>query len=211
MMKLFYLVVAIMAIQSIHCARIKLKCKQIKAFVDIHNKLRQKVAAGKVPNQPPASDMQTILWDDDLAEKAGKWAERGEFGHNPDTSIKSKPFDSTGENIYMAMSPSADKIRKVISDAVNAWFDEYKNHEYEPFSMEKLMKVGHYTQVAWAKTNRVGCGIDQREDGGMIKTFVVCNYGPPGNYLGELPYKKSSSKGSLICDGDCSKLYGNKC
>ena len=43
---------------------------------------------------------------------------------------------------------------------------------------------GHYTQVVWANTLSVGCGVAVCPTG----TIVVCNYAPPGNYVGEKPY-----------------------
>ncbi len=38
--------------------------------------------------------------------------------------------------------------------------------------------VGHYTQVLWANSYKVGCGYT--EDGGTL-----CNYSPGGNYIGQ--------------------------
>ena len=44
---------------------------------------------------------------------------------------------------------------------------------------------GHYTQVIWRNTQRVGCGVAVCPNGAEIWT---CNYDPPGNYLGQNPY-----------------------
>ncbi|NET40232.1 MAG: hypothetical protein F6K19_51255 [Cyanothece sp. SIO1E1] len=43
----------------------------------------------------------------------------------------------------------------------------------------------HYTQVVWRRTNKLGCGIADHRRLGKI---VVCNYDPPGNFLGQRPY-----------------------
>src|ERR1700741_2518569 len=42
----------------------------------------------------------------------------------------------------------------------------------------------NYTQVVWAKTRAVGCAVaaDQSQE------VWVCNYAPPGNYVGYRPY-----------------------
>lgn len=41
--------------------------------------------------------------------------------------------------------------------------------------------VGHYTQVIWRATERVGCAI---ADNGR-EEFLVCRYARPGNVVGE--------------------------
>jgi hypothetical protein len=41
------------------------------------------------------------------------------------------------------------------------------------------------TQVVWRESVRLGCGTASCNDGGVI---WVCNYDPPGNYLGNMPY-----------------------
>ena len=43
---------------------------------------------------------------------------------------------------------------------------------------------GHFTQIIWAATEEVGCGVA----GGMRRQFWVCFYLPPGNFAGQKPY-----------------------
>ena len=53
------------------------------------------------------------------------------------------------------------------------------------------MKTGHFTQVVWKNTTKVGFGYgiakEKYQGWDMIKTIVVANYGPPGNYMGDFP------------------------
>ncbi|CBI25105.3 unnamed protein product, partial [Vitis vinifera] len=44
---------------------------------------------------------------------------------------------------------------------------------------------GHYTQVVWRNSVRLGCARVQCNNGWW---FVTCNYDPPGNYVGQRPY-----------------------
>ncbi|CAH1441532.1 unnamed protein product [Lactuca virosa] len=44
---------------------------------------------------------------------------------------------------------------------------------------------GHYTQVVWRNSVRLGCARVQCNNDAW---FVTCNYDPPGNYVGEKPY-----------------------
>ena len=48
--------------------------------------------------------------------------------------------------------------------------------------------VGHYTQLVWATSTRIGCGGVKYRDGKFNKFYLVCNYGPTGNWLGEPLY-----------------------
>ena len=58
------------------------------------------------------------------------------------------------------------------------WYAEVRGFDFRRggFSME----TGHFTQVVWAATERVGCGVAQCN--GM--DVWVCNYDPPGNLEG---------------------------
>ncbi len=51
-------------------------------------------------------------------------------------------------------------------------------------------QCGHYTQLVWRDTERVGCGVANcnNVDGFGAGNLWVCNYDPPGNYVGERPY-----------------------
>ncbi|KAL4707913.1 hypothetical protein ACJJTC_013704 [Scirpophaga incertulas] len=96
-----------------------------------------------------------------------------------------------------------------------AWFNEYKDYTYgkmKPSDFTGPKDIGHYTQMAWADTTYVGCAISQWSIDGYNKYFVVCNYGPPGNYMDQYPYPSGGPGSSLTCKtGDCSRLYGDNC
>lgn len=52
------------------------------------------------------------------------------------------------------------------------------------------MKTGHYTQIVWADTTKIGCGkIRYTDSKGWIALYLVCNYGPTGNYINKPIYK----------------------
>lgn len=38
--------------------------------------------------------------------------------------------------------------------------------------------TGHYTQVAWASTTKIGCGLVTYKSGRWFNNYIVCNYGP---------------------------------
>ena len=64
------------------------------------------------------------------------------------------------------------------SAAVQAWYDELHSPGYN-FSTHQSPGTGHFSQVVWMSTTHVGAA--RSRDG----EYVVANYAPPGNYLGE--------------------------
>ncbi|OWR41341.1 SCP-related protein precursor [Danaus plexippus plexippus] len=192
---------------------LELSCKDIRTFVNGHNNRRLMLARGNLTDQPAASQMNSVIWDHELAAKARKWAGKYKFSHNPDTTVASGRF-TTGENIYKVSSTDPNYQIKM-DDALEAWFEEHKDYEYGPLSKDDFDSsgpaVGHYTQMVWSNSVYIGCGVSQRTENGGKVYYVVCNYGPSGNYLGQRPYKSGSASNALKCPNNCSKPYGNRC
>ena len=72
--------------------------------------------------------------------------------------------------------------------------------------------IGHYTQLVWGNTEFIGCGaIYYKENYANTSRYpfrqtLICNYHPPGNYLGK-PVYLIGEPGSA-CTDDVST--GNK-
>ena len=45
--------------------------------------------------------------------------------------------------------------------------------------------TGHYTQVVWADTEELGCGMVYYQGDSFFETLIVCNYAKGGNFLGK--------------------------
>ncbi|KAK3434110.1 hypothetical protein EUGRSUZ_D01572 [Eucalyptus grandis] len=69
--------------------------------------------------------------------------------------------------------------------AVSLWVAEKQNYNYNTNTCVSGCDCLHYTQMVWRDSVRVGCAKVQCNNGWW---YVVCNYDPPGNYEGELPY-----------------------
>lgn len=69
---------------------------------------------------------------------------------------------------------------------------------------------GHYTQVLWASSYKVGCGYTSAAG-------TVCNYSPGGNYIGQAPFLVGEACSECpgthpYCnDGLCSKIDTSNC
>ncbi|CAH8634065.1 unnamed protein product, partial [Schistosoma rodhaini] len=85
-----------------------------------------------------------------------------------------KKFILVGQNMAFAST---------IKSAVDAWFNEHKLYN---FSVNNCRKCLHYTQMVWAKTTDIGCGVANCSTYGLS---IVCNYGPGGNWINEKPYE----------------------
>ena len=81
-----------------------------------------------------------------------------------------------GENLYMSVGHSFD-AEALADAAVNGWYNESRSYNYKRpgFSMQ----TGHFTQVVWKGTTKVGCGAAWRS----TRYVVVCRYAPAGNEL----------------------------
>lgn len=67
---------------------------------------------------------------------------------------------------------------------LEAWYNEvYEYDYYENFSLTSgpPSGSGHFTQVVWKDTERLGCGTKGN--------YVVCRYAPPGNYRTSRTYE----------------------
>ncbi|KAJ3695378.1 hypothetical protein LUZ60_000755 [Juncus effusus] len=133
-------------------------------FLIPHNNARKLVNVSK------------LIWDDEVAAYAEWYASIRQY----DCSLIHS-HGEYGENLFWG-SGSGWKIAKVVA----AWVVEKKNYDYETNKCDEGCMCGHYTQVVWRNTTRLGCAMVPCY--GNKGTFVVCSYDPPGNYVGMWPY-----------------------
>ena len=122
-----------------------------------------------------------LEWDAQLAADAKVWADAlavtGTFVHSP--ADASDP-DVEGENLW-AGTPGAWAPEEM----VGLWIDEKRDYRPGIFPAVSrsgdLEKVGHYTQVIWRNTRKVGCALAP----GRHEDVLVCRYSEGGNVIGE--------------------------
>lgn len=71
-----------------------------------------------------------------------------------------------------------------VADAVAMWEQERSVYDGGRIDESNVYACGHYTQLVWRSTKRVGCA--KVICAGNV--IIVCNYDPPGNFLGQEPY-----------------------
>jgi pathogenesis-related protein 1 len=129
-----------------------------------------------------------LVWDPQLAAIAQQWAHRcvdnayppGLIDHNPDRSDDYP--GSVGENIYGTSGSTVSGPGVVIY-----WAAEEADYDYDSNTCTENEVCGHYTQIVWENTTKVGCAVASCP-GLTYSTVVVCNYSPAGNYSGQRPY-----------------------
>ena len=191
----------------------ELNDNQRQAILDRHNELRRKIALGQESSQHPASNMKKLKWDPELEAIAQRWADQCTFDH--DANKKKLDGTSVGQNVAWSFSSnkqSGSGLTSTVIDGVQRWYNEvhdpgFGSHPESPFSFD--YGTGHYTQVVWADTEFVGCGmVNYRKQG--YEVILVCNYAVAGNFAREVMYKVgeacSACPSGYSCeDGLCSR------
>ena len=143
--------------------------------VDAHNAARAAVGVGP------------LSWDPALAQIADTWvrqcvdtqAPTGLVDHNAGRSNGYPTY--VGENIYGSGGSASGTA------AVTSWVNEQQYYHHATNSCDSGRICGHYTQVVWRDTTKVGCAL-YTCPGFQYGATVVCNYGPGGNVGGQAPY-----------------------
>ncbi len=137
---------------------------EFKGMITAHNAVRQQVG------------VQPLRWSTEAAQVAQAWANNLKMQgcpleHNPNRGFY-------GENAAwgggMSLTPQS---------VVGMWASEGKDYHYDTNSCTGDT-CGHYTQVVWGTTTEVGCG---KASCGNAEVWI-CDYAPPGNYVGQKPY-----------------------
>ena len=129
-----------------------------------HNKVRRDVG------------VEPLKWSRSLARFAQQWAD--ELARTS-CRMKHRSGHRFGENLFIG---TAGHFRAL--HAAKAWEGEKPLYKGGVLTRTNWKPAGHYTQMVWRDTRRLGCG--EAECNGML--LVVCNYDPPGNYIGQSPY-----------------------
>ncbi len=117
-----------------------------------------------------------LEWSDEMAKLADDWARQlAKDG----CAFKHRPNNKFGENLFYGTAGYY-----TAGDAVDAWGEEKADYNYNSNKCKTGKMCGHYTQIVWKNTQKVGCA--KVECNGNV--IWVCNYDPPGNWVGEKPY-----------------------
>ena len=148
-------------------------------ILDVHNAERAAV------------HVAPLTWDNSLADGAQTWANQvartGQFKHDPVYTGYTCKGPCYGENI-------AGFFRDVSEPdgGQSKWIAEKSLYHGGPVTDANLYDVGHYTQMVWQKSTKVGCATAPPSV--FAYSILVCRYDPPGNDPNQLPYPAPPSQ-----------------
>ncbi|NXT47169.1 GRPL2 protein, partial [Pluvianellus socialis] len=145
-------------------------------------------------------------WDAALARTARAWANKCIFEHNIHLRKKHQchpNFTSIGENIWVGSQQAF-----YVADAIKSWYDEVR---FYTFAVQKCAKVcGHYTQVVWDSSYKIGCAVALCKEVAGIRNAAnfICNYSPGGNFP-RRPYIEGKSCSNCAKGDTCENKLCN--
>jgi pathogenesis-related protein 1 len=150
---------------------------QQTAMLAAHNTLRRNTATAETQRLGQAVTIPDLTWNSAAAATAQAWANNllatNTFAHNPNAA-------EFGENIFFESGPdpatSGDR-------AFTSWASEAASYTWDTNAC--TADCSHYTQIVWAGTTSVGCGVATNG----TTTIWVCDYAPRGNVAGQRPYE----------------------
>ncbi len=122
--------------------------------LDLHNAYRARHGS------PP------LTWSPALAAQAAEWSTSCSYRHAPERG-------GAGETLAWGLTPQT-----LVRGAMAFFYDEIEAYDYARPGYSAA--TGHFTQVVWAATRQLGCGLSPC--GGQ--PMLVCRYLPAGNRQG---------------------------
>lgn len=140
-----------------------------QAVLAEHNRLRARHSAQPLKLNPAIS-RYAQEWANNLAAR---------------NTMQHRSNNKYGENLYACFG----RANVAGEDAVRSWYDEIKDYRFGQPSPGNFSQVGHFTQVVWKESRELGVGIAKTGN----NVYIVCNYDPPGNFMGEYATNVTSS------------------
>uniref|UniRef100_A0A7I5ECE5 SCP-like protein n=3 Tax=Haemonchus contortus TaxID=6289 RepID=A0A7I5ECE5_HAECO len=156
-------------------------------FVDKHNEYRSIIAKGQAKNKlggfaPKAARMLKVGYDCEVEANTAAYAKECKFEHDPP-----EQRNYWGQNLWMLGGTNYSKTESA-KLSVQAWYWELKMFgvpDENILTMEVFDRgVGHYTQVAWQSSDKIGCAVEWCP----TMTLVACEYNPAGNRINHYIY-----------------------
>ena len=154
----------------------KLTRAQRDSVLREHNRVRADVGVGPLAWSAALADYAQA-WTDHLAATSCELHHRSELGRR-DGKRYGENLAAHGDSGGGSWDPGKGVVM---------WEDEKKAYKGGVIGAD-WSAAGHYTQVVWRNSKRIGCGLSSCRKDGLRWIILACNYDPPGNYSGQKPY-----------------------
>ena len=142
-------------------------------YAQLHNQLREQYFQGHTL-------IRSSTLEQDAQNYANYLAQTGQFTHDPNN--RSHKY---GENLFAFSQNSIPDY----ADIIQKWYSEGSYYDYETNSCQSGKVCGHYTQIIWKNSQKIGCASAQYLQGRFKNGYItVCKYFPYGNIIGQQPY-----------------------
>ena len=161
-----------------------------------------------------ADNMELMTWNDFLTPLAATWAAGCRWEHGQPPLGNNPEYSKIGQNLFTY------ERSMNLTLGIQLWYDEKGDYNYDTLGCTPGKMCGHYTQVVWATSRHVGCAYHLCPTMPVLDKilndayYLVCNYGPAGNFDGEKPYTKGPACSKCgngagwcknkLCNNDCS-------
>ena len=154
--------------------------------------------------------MMELVWDEELATVAQRLADQCVFSHDCSDCRQVERF-RVGQNLYQSFNTRPGDLGQEWTNAVDSWYREISVYPGPVESFTFSQDTGHYTQMMWATTTRLGCGMSEFSRGRFIARLLVCNYGEAGNIISAPLYSVGPACSACPSATVCSPAYPGLC
>ena len=142
--------------------------KPFQVAIDYHNEKRELHC-----------DTPLMTFDQEVAKVAQKIADKKIFEHS-----EAAERNYYGENLAWHPGPTPEDA---VLGGMRMMYDEIYNYNWENPSYtghDPTKAVGHFTQMVWKRSIKLGIGYARSQYNGMEGWLIVYQYSPAGNRLG---------------------------
>jgi len=175
------------------------------ALLTQHNLFRSQIAMGtyyaKGVQKGPATNMAKLVWSNTLEQTAQAHSNGCVFAHSTNLATL-----NAGENLWETWGSGVTMQQSYGNTSSISWANEFQQFGWAGNMMTNALfssGVGHATQMAWAQTTKMGCGMTFCPGSTVL---ITCQYSPPGNYMNQAIYLPgttcSQCPSGLSCDAN---------
>ncbi|XP_069461864.1 cysteine-rich venom protein-like [Ambystoma mexicanum] len=163
-------------------------------IVDTFNEIRRNV-------KPPSQNMLKMVWDEDAATTGLIWIRKCQFSFSP-VRLRPNNASACGELLYRTAIPYKWSI------VINEWYNMQEEFKYGKGERFYKDETGHYSQVVWALSHRVGCQVAFCD----VDFMYACSFCPAGNDYSKMSLPYEEGEPCKRCPNDCDdRLCTNPC